>query len=77
MDNVSGDDSEYSGNMPSLTDNGDGTVTDSTTGLLWQKSSYSGSDGWSGVNTYCSNLERGGKRIGESRMLVSYFQLRI
>ncbi|MCF8459837.1 MAG: DUF1566 domain-containing protein [Flavobacteriales bacterium] len=32
-----GQDATYSGNQPSYTDNGDGTVTDSVTGLVWQK----------------------------------------
>ncbi len=30
-----GQDAEYSGNAPSYTDNGDGTVTDDNTGLMW------------------------------------------
>lgn len=33
-----GQDATYSGNQPSYTDNGDGTVTDNVTGLMWQKS---------------------------------------
>jgi hypothetical protein len=32
-----GQDAQYSGNMPSYTDNGDGTITDNITGLMWQK----------------------------------------
>ena len=32
-----GQDAQYSGNRPSYTDNGDGTVTDNITGLMWQK----------------------------------------
>jgi hypothetical protein len=32
-----GQDSNYSGNEPSYTDNGDGTVTDNVTGLMWMK----------------------------------------
>ncbi len=34
---VTGEDAEYSINLPSYTDNGDGTVTDRVTGLMWQK----------------------------------------
>ncbi len=30
-----GQDSNYSGNQPSYTDNGDGTITDNVTGLMW------------------------------------------
>ncbi len=32
-----GQDAQYSGNAASYTDNGDGTVTDNVTGLVWQK----------------------------------------
>ncbi len=40
-----GQDADYSGNMPSFTDNGDGTVTDNVTGLMWQKSPDTNGDG--------------------------------
>ena len=33
----SGQDASYSGNLPNYTDNGDGTVTDNVTGLMWQQ----------------------------------------
>jgi len=32
-----GQDAQYDGNQPSYTDNGDGTVTDNVTGLMWQQ----------------------------------------
>lgn len=32
-----GQDANYNGNQPSYTDNGDGTITDNVTGLVWQK----------------------------------------
>lgn len=32
-----GQDAHYSGNQPSYTDNGDGTITDNVTGLMWEK----------------------------------------
>jgi len=32
-----GQDAQYSGNQPSYKNNGDGTVTDTVTGLMWQK----------------------------------------
>ena len=32
-----GQDSQYDGNQPSYTENGDGTVTDNVTGLMWQQ----------------------------------------
>lgn len=40
-----GQDTQYSGNQPSYTDNGDGTVTDNVTGLMWQKSADRDGDG--------------------------------
>lgn len=33
-----GQDAHYDGNQPSYTDNGDGTITDNVTGLMWQQS---------------------------------------
>lgn len=33
-----GQDAQFSGHQPSYTDNGDGTITDNVTGLMWQKS---------------------------------------
>jgi hypothetical protein len=32
-----GQDATYSGNQPSYTDNGDGTITDNVTGLMWEQ----------------------------------------
>jgi hypothetical protein len=32
-----GQDASYTGNQPSYTDNGDGTITDNVTGLMWQQ----------------------------------------
>jgi len=43
-----GEDHDYTINMPSYTDNNDGSITDNVTGLMWQKCS----DGQSG--TYCA-----------------------
>ena len=33
-----GQDAQYAGNKPNYTDNGDGTITDNVTGLMWEKS---------------------------------------
>jgi hypothetical protein len=40
-----GQDAQYHGNQPSYTDNGDGTVTDNVTGLMWQQSPDTDGDG--------------------------------
>jgi hypothetical protein len=40
-----GQDAQYDGNQPAYTDNGDGTVSDLVTGLMWQKSPDMNGDG--------------------------------
>ncbi|OGG99118.1 MAG: hypothetical protein A2600_04915 [Candidatus Lambdaproteobacteria bacterium RIFOXYD1_FULL_56_27] len=40
--------------QPSYTDNGNGTVTDNVTGLVWQKASTGTSYTWANALTYCS-----------------------
>lgn len=40
-----GQDASYTGNTPSYVDNGDGTVTDMVTGLMWQQSPDTDGDG--------------------------------
>ncbi len=40
-----GQDAQYTGNEPNYQDNGDGTVTDLVTGLMWQKSPDMDGDG--------------------------------
>ena len=44
-DTFYGQDASYTGNTPSYIDNGDGTVSDLVTGLMWQKSPDMDSDG--------------------------------
>jgi len=43
---IPGQDGTYQGIQPSYTDNGDGTVTDDNTGLVWQKSPDTDGDGY-------------------------------
>ena len=50
-----GEDSDYTINPPSYTDNGDGTVTDNVTSLVWQKESVSDFE-WGEAITYCKDL---------------------
>lgn len=45
-----GQDAQFEGNQPSYKDNGDGTITDLVTGLMWQKSSDTDGDGQLTVN---------------------------
>jgi len=46
---------------PSLTENGDGTLTDTVTGLMWQKK-YQGPMTWLQALDYCRKLDTGGRQ---------------
>ncbi len=54
-----GEDSDYNMNIPSFTDNGNGTITDNNTGLIWQKSD-GGEMTYESAVLYCDNLVLGG-----------------
>ena len=43
-----------------FTDNGDGTLTDSATGLMWQQQTASGTFSWSQALSYCQGLNLAG-----------------
>lgn len=53
------DDGGYIINPMSFTDNGDGTITDNITGLMWQKND-GGEMTFENAQTYCENLTLGG-----------------
>ena len=55
-----GEDSDYLINAPSYTDNGNGTVTDNNTGLIWQDEDDGTVRNWTAAVTYCSDLSLGG-----------------
>jgi hypothetical protein len=55
-----GEDSDYSINPPSYTDNGNGTVTDNNTRLIWQQSDDNTRRTWSTVTSYCTSLSLAG-----------------
>lgn len=56
-----GQDATYlKGSAMSYTDNGDGTVTDINTGLMWQQVPSSDDYSWADAVTYCDNLELSG-----------------
>jgi hypothetical protein len=55
-----GQDSQYDGIQPSYTDNGDGTVTDDNTGLMWQQVPHDGKLSYKAAVEYVENLELGG-----------------
>ncbi|MEX0323276.1 MAG: DUF1566 domain-containing protein [Puniceicoccaceae bacterium] len=55
-----GQDAIYSGTQPSYTDNGDGTVTDNNTGLIWQQVPPEAFYTWEEAQNYADNLVLGG-----------------
>jgi hypothetical protein len=54
-----GEDHDYSINTPSYTNNGNGTITDNVTGLMWQQVD-GGEMTFENAITYCNNLALGG-----------------
>jgi len=56
-----GEDSDYSINPPSYTNNGDGTVTDNVTELVWQQPQGNSLQDWYASKNYCENLILGSK----------------
>ena len=55
-----GEDSDYTINPPSYTDNGDGTVTDWFTGLMWQREDDNLPKAWYAAVSYCDGLSLAG-----------------
>jgi hypothetical protein len=51
-----GQDAQYSGNQADYTDNGDGTVTDNVTGLMWQQSFADAKSTYAEAQTYVNML---------------------
>jgi hypothetical protein len=54
-----GEDSDYTINAPSYADNGDGTITDKVTGLMWQKVD-NGESTWENAATRAGSVTTGG-----------------
>ncbi len=60
-DKLYGQDANYtSGTKMSFKDNGDGTITDLNTGLMWQQTPPIEGMTWAQAKEYCENLEFGG-----------------
>ena len=55
-----GQDSQYTGILPSYTDNEDGTVSDNVTGLIWTQDISTSSMTWEQAGEYCESLTTGG-----------------
>ena len=75
---IFGEDSDYSINLPSFSDNDDGTITDNNTGLLWQKDDDDVQKNWETAITYCTDLTLGGysgwrlPNVQELQSIVDY-----
>ena len=73
--NTPGEDSDYSINPPSYTDHGDGTITDTVTGLIWQKND-GGEMTWADASSYADSSTIAGYddwRLPNSKELFSTF----
>ncbi|MDM8517437.1 DUF1566 domain-containing protein [Desulfobacterales bacterium HSG16] len=55
-----GQDAQFSSNQFNYTDNGDGTVTDNITGLMWQQVPVDNGFSWQEASDYCESLDLGG-----------------
>lgn len=55
-----GQDAQYTGNAPSYTDNGDNTITDNVTDLIWTQEVSTFSMSWAEASSYCDTLTTGG-----------------
>ncbi|MEA4855325.1 DUF1566 domain-containing protein [Solidesulfovibrio sp.] len=55
-----GQDGNYLGAPMALTDNGNGTVTDTNTGLVWQQTPDRTGLDWDNAGAYCAALDTGG-----------------
>lgn len=79
-----GQDAQYSGNAMSYTNNGDGTVTDNVTGIVWQKSPDVNGDGsidandklsYSAAISYCNNLDLAGENDWQLPHITQLYSL--
>ena len=62
-----GEDNDYTINVPSFTDNGNGTITDNVTGLMWQQGDSGELTIENGI-IYCDNLVLGDFLIGDCQI---------
>jgi hypothetical protein len=83
-----GQDAQHTGNTPSYTNNGNGTITDNVTALQWQQSPDTNGDGtidaddklsYNEATTYCQNLSLAGQsdwRLPDIKQLYSLIDFR-
>ncbi len=70
-----GQDAQFTGNAFNFTDNGDGTVTDNVTGLLWQQTPDTGNYSWNEAQAYCESLSLGGSDTWRMPSLKELFSI--
>lgn len=70
-----GQDAQFTGNAFSYTDNGDGTVTDNVTSLLWQQTPDSNKYAWDDAQSYCENLSLAGSDDWRTPSLKELFSI--
>jgi hypothetical protein len=57
---IFGEDSDYTGYSPSYSDNGNGTVTDNLSTLMWEQDVDLNTKNWPEADTHCQNLALAG-----------------
>jgi hypothetical protein len=62
-------------NLETYTNNGDGTVTDNVTGLIWQQAVPAGTFAQGGAATYCASLNLGGFQDWRLPTFIELFSL--
>lgn len=70
-----GQDAQYAGTSPSFIDNGDDTVRDNVTGLVWQKTPAKARMSWSEAQSFCAALELAGRDDWRAPNLKELFGL--
>ena len=70
-----GQDAQYSGTQPAYRDNGDGTVSDLNTGLVWQKAHNAKRVGYYEARRDCESLALGGMRDWRLPSLKELFSI--
>jgi hypothetical protein len=58
---IFGEDSDYTISPPSYTNNGNGTITDNVTNLMWQQNDDGEQKTWYQADNYCNSLTLGNK----------------
>ena len=69
-----GQDAQFADTPADYTDNGDGTITDNVTGLMWQQTPPTTRYNWSDAADYCSSLTLGNHtdwRLPDAKALFS------